>query len=164
MNAAFRLALRDVLITLGTLVAWALSLRLAQGSAAAIALACLAGLMAVLVGFLAHEWGHYLGARAARATVYLAQDLHSPFLFRFDSRRNSRTQFLWMSMGGFIASAAIVALYLLVLPRERLGGLVALGLTVLGVIATAILELPPAWRVWRGGEIPSVGAVYDSPM
>lgn len=153
MSMGWKLLLRDLAIVAITLAAWRLS---AQGAWIAV----IAGVLAAVAGFLAHEWGHWLGARAAGAAVYFPVTLRSLFLFQFDVARNGRRQFLWMSMGGFIASAAIVALYAAVLPRGQLAGQVGLGLTVLGVIATGILEIPPAWRVYKGGPLPSEGAVY----
>jgi len=41
-----------------------------------------------------------------------------------------------------------------VLPFDALAGRVAGVVTVLGVLATAALELPPFFRVLRGGPIP----------
>lgn len=62
-------------------------------------------------------------------------------------------------MGGFLATALVVALLLALLPRDALAGQVALGLTAAGVLATAVLELPPFFRVLAGGPIPR-GAAY----
>ena len=40
-------------------------------------------------------------------------------------------------------------------------GQVALGITLLGVLATVVLEFPPAWKVLRGGPLPR-GVAYHS--
>ena len=37
---------------------------------------------------------------------------------------------------------------------------VALFLTALGLLATAILEIPPFWRVYRGAPLPRGGPAY----
>jgi hypothetical protein len=103
---------------------------------------------------LAHEWGHLAGARLGGALVHPPERAATVFLFNFDSDRNDRRAFLWMSCGGFLASALGLALLLAVLPLAALAGRVALGLALLGVLATAVLELPPFFRVARCGPIP----------
>jgi hypothetical protein len=85
----------------------------------------------------------------------------SVFLFQFDSDRNSREQFLRMSMGGFVASVAAIVFLLLVLPLHATSGRIAMLLVAIGVVATFILEVPVAWRVAHGAPIPR-GAAYHS--
>ena len=143
-------ALRDAGLLTATLALWQ-SEAVASGE---LVPSLLAGGLATLCGYLAHEWGHFAGARLGGSVVHLPSSPLSGFLFRFDSDRNRREQFLAMSLGGFVASAAVVALFVAVLPRDALAGQVALGLTLLGVLAPAVLELPPAWRVARGAPIP----------
>jgi hypothetical protein len=150
-----RVALRDLGLLAVTLAVWQVegSAR-AAGGAGAAALAVLAGLLAALCAYLAHEWGHLAGARLGGALVHPPERVATVFLFNFDSDRNDRRAFLWMSTGGFLASALGLALLLAVLPLEALSGRVALGLALIGVLATALLELPPFFRVARGGPIP----------
>jgi hypothetical protein len=161
MSATAKIVVRDTAILAATLGLWAWNGQLAgQGTILPIAVALLAGVMTTVCGFLAHEWGHLIGAWLAKARVEVAGNAHSLFLFRFDTR-NTREQFLWMSMGGFIVSGLVIALLVSLLDPRKLADGTALGLTLLGVIATIILEFPPAWRVYRGGPIPT-GAVYIS--
>lgn len=155
-----RLALRDLSILAATGLLWALDASLGDGTAAT-AVAVLAGTLTAVCGFLLHEWGHLAGALLVRATVHHPETVFSTFLFQFDSDRNDRRQFLGMSFGGFAASALVVALLLVFLPRDALAGQLALALTLLGVVATVVLEFPPAWRVARGAPIPT-GVVYRS--
>lgn len=158
----WKIAIRDLLLLVVTLAMWALdaSLRATQdGSPAALAFAT--GAMTALCGFLAHEWGHLLGARFGGSVVYPSRRATSVFLFRFDSDRNDRTRFLWMSLGGFVASAVAVTLLLATLPLAAASGRVALTLVALGVLATFVLEVPVAWRVARGAPLPR-GAAYSS--
>lgn len=129
-------------------------------SAARWPLAALAGVLLALAGYLAHEWGHLLGALASRSRVELPAGLATVFLFKFDIGANDRRQFLWMSAGGFVASALIVVLYFGLLSFGRPADAIALALTVLGVLATAVLELPPAWRVLRGDALPRSGPAF----
>ncbi len=158
----WKTALRDLGLLLLTLGLWRTdaALRASAGSGATL-VAVAAGVLATVCGYLVHEWGHLLGAHAGRSLVHLPGGFASLFLFRFDSDRNTRRQFLLMSAGGFLASALVVALFVCVLPWDALSGRVALVLTGLGVLTTAALELPPAWRVWHGAPIPR-GAAYES--
>lgn len=118
-----------------------------------------AGFLVALSGFLVHEWGHYAAARGAGARVEPASSLLSVFLFRFDVSVGNREQFLRMSVGGFAATAAYVLLLVLVLPWEGTAARTAWALTLLGVLATVILEFPPFLTVLRGGPLPS-GVAY----
>lgn len=158
-----RHALRDALllgVTLG-LWRWDASLRAQSASLLTVGVALLAGAMTALCGYLAHEWGHLAGAWAGGSRVHLPARASDVFLFRFDSDRNTRAQFLIMSLGGFLASGLAIAILLWVLPLGTLAARVAMGLVVAGVVATVILEFPPAWRVARGEAIPT-GAAYRS--
>jgi ribosomal protein S18 acetylase RimI-like enzyme len=154
------IALRDLAIVAAALALWAADASLrAAGGALATTVAVAAGALTALAGYLAHEWGHLTGARLGGSAVHLPASAASVFLFRFDAERNDRRQFAWMSLGGFVATALVVALLLAVLPRDALAGQVALGLTAAGVLATAVLELPPFFRVLAGAPIPR-GAAY----
>ena len=150
-----RVALRDLGLLGLTLGVWQLEASVRQaGGAGAMALAGAAGLLAAVCAYLADEWGHLAGARLAGARVHPPERVATLFLFNFDSDRNDHRGFLWMSCGGFLASALGLALLLAVLPLDALSGRVALALALLGVLATALLELPPFFRVARGGPIP----------
>ena len=150
-----KLALRDIAFISVTVLLWLLSWRLdAQISAWHLPVAILAGLMIPVCGFLAHEWGHLFGAWAGQAKVHMPASVLTIFLFDYKPAENSREQFLSVSYGGFIASGLVVALLLVVLSFDRLADQIALGLTLLGVIATFVLEIPPAWRVFKGGPLP----------
>lgn len=119
-----------------------------------VPLAWLAGLLLPLCGYLVHEWGHLLGCVLGRSVVHLPPTPMALLLFRFDTGRNSRRQFLLMFWGGFVASVAIVALYASVLDARYLADRIALWLTALGVLATFVLEIPEGWRVYRGAALP----------
>jgi hypothetical protein len=155
-------AARDALILVATLALWRLDAKMrASGGLPALLVAALAGAMTAYCGYLVHEWGHLLGALSGRSVVHMPPSVFSVFLFQFDSDRNSREQFLRMSMGGFIASAAAIAVLWMALPLDACSGQIAMFLVVLGVVATFILEVPVAWRVARGAPIPR-GAAYRS--
>ncbi len=162
MGSLEKHAVRDAAVVAFTLGLWIADTGLRDVSGAtAVGVACAAGALTAVAGYLAHEWGHLLGARLSGSVVHIPPSAFSLFLFNFNSDRNGRAQFLVMSLGGFIASAAVVVLLLRVLPLHALSGRVAMGLTALGVLATVVLELPPCWRVFKGGAIPR-GAAYKA--
>lgn len=157
----WNLAVRDLLLLAATLLMWRADAVLrVDGGAVAVVVALLTGALTTAVAYLAHEWGHLVGARLAGSTVYLPESADALFLFRFDSEHNRREQFLSMSLGGFAASAVVLALLLAVLPLGTLAGVVALVLSALGVVATAVLEIPAFWRVLRGAPLPRGGPVF----
>lgn len=120
-----------------------------------------AGSMVALVGFLMHEWGHWLGARLSGGLVLAPERIWAPFLFAFDTARSTRQQFLWMSVGGYVATVIAVLIIVLLVDPTRPSGMVALGLSVLGMLVTFALEVPTTVRVARGGELPRGGVYVD---
>jgi len=102
----------------------------------------LLGLLLGACAFLAHEWAHLLGALATGSVVQPPTSLRSPFVFTFDSRANSRRQFLVMSFAGFAATAAVVWGAYTLLSPELLATRVARGAVVFLAFLTEILELP----------------------
>ncbi len=161
MTFPLKIAVRDLLLLLATLGAWTIepTTRHTSADPAGTAMQIAAGVMAGLCALVAHEWGHYLGARAAGAVVYPARRVTALFMFGFDRERNGRCEFMAMSCGGFVASAAMIALFVTRLPLDALSGQVAMAFAAVGVLLTATLELPVAWRVAHGAELPR-GTVY----
>jgi len=160
----FAMLTRDGLIVAVTLALWVQTIQAGPAdSAATVALHLLTAVLTVVCGYLIHEWGHLIGAWLIHSRFFLpASIVESPFLFRFDHLRNSRRHFVWMVWGGFISSMLLVALLVIVLPKQLLAAQVALGLTALGVLATLVIEVPEFWRVYRGAPLPS-GAAFVSP-
>lgn len=163
MRIPVNILIRDLLlvaVSIGLLVA---SHRLeADASAWRVPVSLLAGAMLAVTGYLLHEWGHLFGALLSRSVVHLPDRLDAVFLFRFDTGLNKSRQFLWMSLGGFVASGLVVYVYATRLALDRLADQTALVLTALGVLATIVLEFPPAWRVLRGGPMPGGVAFVES--
>lgn len=155
MPVTLQLALRDTLLVAAAVLLWQLSHALdAASSPWRVPVAILAGLMIPIAGFLAHEWGHLIGARVAGARVHMPASVLTLFLFDYKVAENTRGHYLSLSAGGFIASGLVVALLLVGLSFDHLADQIALALTALGVIATFVIEMPPAWRVYRGGAPP----------
>lgn len=147
--------LRDLGIAALTWLVWR---ALAPLSAGPGPLGDLAGFVAGgllgICAFLAHEWGHLLGALATRSALEPARRIDSPFLFDFDSQHNSRAQFLAMSLAGFAATGLAIALVYGALPPEWLATRIARGavafLTLLGVT----LEFPLVGYALIRGRVP----------
>jgi hypothetical protein len=158
-----QLVLRDGLAVAAVLGLWSFLLQgVPAGGAGHVALSVLTALLTTVLGYLAHEWGHLLGALAARSRFELpATPFESFFLFRFDRERNSRSQFFAMALGGFAASIISVLLFVLLLPWGLLATTITLTLVALGVLATFVIEVPEFWGVWRGGPLPD-GAAFVS--
>lgn len=120
----------------------------------------LCGGLVALTGFLVHEWGHWLGTRWSGGLMKAPARIWAPFLFAFDTARSTPRQFLAMSVGGYVATVIAVIGVALAVDVGRPSGMVALGLTVLGMIVTFALEVPTTVRVARGGDLPT-GGVYS---
>ena len=155
MAVLWKFALRDAAIVAATILLWnndAAQSSWGHGPGTATAVA--AGLMTPVCGFVLHEWGHLLGALWARSQIAVPARPWALFLFRFDPSANSREQFLAMSCGGFAASAMVIAALCALLPFRGLAPGIAWSLTGLGVLATGVFEIPPAWRALRRGRAP----------
>ena len=160
----WKMAARDAALVLMTLALWRLDARTRTHGVGLVPLgvAGAAGVMTAVCGYLAHEWGHFAGARLSRSIVHLPTQVAAVFLFNFDSERNSRAQFVAMSCGGLLTSTLVFAWLLRILPAHANSSRVALALVGLGLAATMVLEVPIAWRVARGAPLPR-GSVYKSP-
>ena len=106
-------------------------------------------LVGVVVGFflgasafVLHGWGHLFGALLTRSTIAAPSSLKSVFLFSFDSKKNSRKQFLVMSSTGFLASALCLWIAFAGLPAQQLATHVARGIVLFFAALTVLLEFP----------------------
>ena len=143
-----RLAIRDLVLAIIAAVLW-----LNAGDSTLLQWA--AGIGLGVVAYVAHEWSHWLGAKLSGAQVKIAQRLATPFLFSFDADANTRGQFLWMSIGGFIATAIFVVAFWLGLP-DTLQGEVAMGAVLVLASITLFIEVPIALWVSTGRPIPKL--------
>ena len=154
-----RLAARDVLIAALLIGIWTTDRRLAHGAGAVFwALSLVSGLGYAVMGFLLHEWGHLIGSRLTGSVVHPAPSLLRPLLFHFDTSVNDRRQFLWMSMGGYAASALWLTFLVVTADTSRWSDRIALGVVLLGVVGTFVAEVPTTVRVWRGEPLPTGSA------
>jgi hypothetical protein len=130
---------------------------MAPGTRLASALSIGAGVGATICAYNLHEWGHLIGAHLTRSVYVPARRLISPFLFSYDADRNTRRQFLIMSLAGFAATALFVVAFLLWMPQDQQAGRIALrGALVLAGL-TVVIELPIFFRALLGNTIPRTG-------
>lgn len=162
--APLHLVLRDAAIVAGTVALWILDASMRTGSAtlARSIVGVLAGVFFAVSGFIAHEWGHLLGARATGSRVHFAQTVWTPLLFFFDVRANTRRQFLAMSLGGYLGSVCGLIALAMIADTGTLSGKVAIALTVVGMGVTFVAEVPTTVRVWLGGKLPD-GYAFRPP-
>lgn len=160
----YRTLVRDLALTALCAAAWWFesSVR-GLGSATEWTAASVAAALTGLAGFLLHEWGHLAATRYAGGHVHYPDRLLAPLLFHFDCTRNDRRQFLWMSAGGYAASLLGVGLIALLVPLHARSGQLALGVGVLGLVATIVGEVPTTLRVARGAPLPRGYAFAPPP-
>jgi len=138
-----KLLLRDVTIATAVVAAWTLFAPLSAGSGPIADLtAALLGVGAFVVGHVAHEWGHLVGAFLTGSRVAAPSSVRSPFLFSFDSRHNSQRQFLLMSLSGFAVTGVSLFVVYGLLPDTWLATRVARGMIMIGASLTLLLEVP----------------------
>lgn len=156
-----KLSIRDLIVVALCVACWVLVGRLHETGGILYILAALAAVItSYFSGYFGHEWGHLLGASLAGSTSYPANKLTSFFLFRFDTQLNSARQFLSMAAGGLIASTILLVFWFVVLPLHTLAGIAAIGVIILGYLATLVTELPVVWRIAKGAPLPQ-GALFS---
>ena len=153
-----KLLARDLGIAAVAVLAWRLAAPWSAGSGAVADFSgLLLGLLVGACAFLAHEWGHLLGALAAGGQVQPAASLRSPFVFNFDSRASSRRQFLIMSFAGFAATGVGLWFAYALLPSELLATRVARGAIVFLAFLGVVLEVPLVVYSLVSRKVPPVG-------
>lgn len=147
-----KLLARDFAIATGAVLLWKLGSGFSGGQGPASDLTgVVVGLLLGACSFVLHEWGHLLGALAARSRVRPAERLGSLFIFSFDSRRNSQRQFLALSIGGWVATAVAVWAAYALLPSHLLAAHVARGVALVSALLVVVIEVPlVAWSLWTG--------------
>lgn len=99
--------------------------------------------------YIAHEWGHWMGARASRSEMRFAP-YASPLIGFFDTEKHSAAQFLALSWGGVLAyvSASTIATVIFL----NAPGHLTAGVAVAGIAFTAqslAVDLPQIIKVHR---------------
>ena len=92
--------------------------------------------------FLLHEWGHLIGALATGSVVQAPDRLNSAYLFSYDSKLNSRHQFVVMSLSGFVVTGLAVWCALGPLAEPLQAARVARGAIAFLASLTLFIEVP----------------------
>jgi hypothetical protein len=152
-----RFAIRDFAILLATIASWWLSLTVESETALESVLSISAGVGAAICAYNLHEWGHLIGAHLTRSVYVPAKRLISPFLFSYDAERNTRKQFLIMSLAGFAGTAVFVVAFLAWMPQDQLAGRIALRVALVLAGLTVVIEFPIFLRALFGSTVPRTG-------
>lgn len=104
-----------------------------------------------LLVYLAHEWGHYLGARLAGADIPLGPGT-GLFLGLFDPAAHSRRQFMWMAVGGEVGYLVLaVPLVVTFWDWAPFQGLAVAGLAF--VVQALSVDIPVLSKIRKGADI-----------
>ncbi len=148
-----RLAMRDGGIALAALSLFAAAdaWYRATGLSAAALLSVLDGLV---VGYglclLAHEWGHFAGARLGGGIAPTTKITQLFPIFLLDMKRSPDRAFKAMSVGGNVAHWSLVVLFLLWVPLD-MPGRVALACGAFGfAFGASVTEVPVIRRSFAG--------------
>ena len=148
-----RLALRDGAIALAALSLFAAAdaWYAVSGLPAAALLSVLNGLaVGYGLGLLAHEWGHFAGARWGGGIAPTTKLTQLFPIFLLDMQRSPDRAFKGMSLGGNIAHWSLVALFLLWAPLDA-PGRVALGCGAFAfAFGASTTEFPVIGRSFSG--------------
>jgi hypothetical protein len=147
--------LRDALITLvvTTSLSQVHAWQLTSPSALLSASSGLIGfIFTYIVIYMAHEWGHWVGARSSRSAMPFAP-YRSPLIGYFDTQKHTPTQFLFLSWGGVLAylCASICAvLIFFVTPGAVTAGMAIAGLAF--TVQSLSVDLPQIIKVHRNAD------------
>lgn len=159
-----RLALRDLVLlaAFAVLWGWAAPLTAADGFAADF-LGLAAGLGIGIGHYLLHEWGHAAGGLATGSSIRPAPSLRGLSLFSFDSKTNTRRQFVVMSLCGFLVTGLVLLGVYTWLPSDWLATRVARGAVLFLVALTVFVEFPLVIYALITGRLPPV-ETFDNPL
>ena len=140
-------------IVLAALTIWGAADYWAAGSGILLAegIALLNALfVGVIIASIAHEWGHFSGARISGSVSPVMKKPVSFFMFTFKDDINSREQFLAMSMGGPLANWVLVVSLFFLLPLETWSQALLLATTFAVAVSVCVFELPVINSVMYG--------------
>ncbi|MCP5057797.1 MAG: hypothetical protein GY937_13900 [bacterium] len=152
-SAISTVALRDIAVAVALLSVWAGAdaWYLASGVGLGAVLSAIGGLLVgAAVTALAHEWGHFAGARLSGGTAPVSPAKGFVPLFMFDFERSREEHFRAMSMGGNLAHWFVALAWFALLPGDSPGQIaVQCGGIGFAVFASTI-EFPVIRRAFAG--------------
>ncbi len=148
-----RLGQRDGAIVLAALSLWAAAdaWYAATGLAFAAALSTLDGVVVgVVVARMAHEWGHFAGARWAGGIAPTRPLDSFSTIFSLDMRRSSASAFRAMSVGGNVGHWLVVLVLAAAIPLDSTGRVALLSGAFGFAFSASLTELPVIQRAYSG--------------
>jgi len=148
-----QIALRHSAIVLAALTlwgasdSWALSSGWLLAETVSILNAVFAG---TIIAYIAHEWGHFTGARFSGAISPVLKEPMSFFMFNFKDKLNTQGQFLSMSVGGPLANWSLFVLVLVLLPLNTWSQATLLATTFAIATSVSVFEFPVINAVMYG--------------
>lgn len=148
-----KLARRDGAIALAALSlyaaadAWATTTGLRLAAALTVLDAVAVG---IVLGTLAHEWGHFAGARGAGGIAPTRSYTSFFPIFDFDMQRSDPHAFRMMSVAGNLAHWSLVVLIAVLLPVDTAGRAALLATTFGFAVSASSTELPVIRRAFTG--------------
>lgn len=133
----------------GAADAWANESNLLIANLVALANAIIAGWV-LSVQF--HEWGHFAGARLSRSYSPMVRKPVNAFIFGFIFEKNTREQFLAMSIGGPVGNWLLVLLVLVFVPFDAWSRAMLFAVVTAHAISVSVFEVPIILRTLRGDE------------
>ncbi len=146
---------RHGLVALALFLSWtaADSWYLATGLMLANLLSILTALVVgAWLASIIHEWGHFAGARLSKSYAPIVPDVRGIFMFGFNHGKNTRNQFLAMSLGGNVANWGLMLLVLMLIPIDNGGRAALLAMTFAKAVSVSLFEVPIMMRVMSGAD------------
>lgn len=134
----------------GAADAWAVQTDLLLAQCIAVVNAFVA---ATILAIQFHEWGHFAGARLSGSYSPLVREPRANgFIFGFIFEKNSREQFLAMSIGGPAGNWLLFVLILMLVPIDSWGRAMLAAVALARAISVSVFEVPIILRTLRGGD------------
>lgn len=118
-------------------------------------------LVGAAIGALAHEWGHFIGARLGGGHAPLKPLKQILPLYDFDYARNDQRAFVWMSIGGNVAHTLVVVVLLLLIPTDTMGPAALVAGAFGFAVFSSLVEFPVIRSAQRG--VPPMEALAVIP-
>ena len=108
-------------------------------------------LTGLALSHIVHEWCHFLGATVAHSAFTLKPRVH-PLFFDYDFAKNTRPQFLCLSIGGLLGNVLLLSLALLFAGSQSAVMTAFLAAVAGQLVFVLMLELPVSIGVMAGGD------------